>query len=114
MTAFVLITGANPNPPGTDVAEFNGEFVTLQNLAGSALDVGGWFVRDAAGSPLVVPYGTKIAPHGQLRIYTGPGVETPGSVYCNRRRALLNNTGDTLRLFDRRGTLLQTFTYGAT
>ncbi len=112
MSAMVVITGANPNPPDADVQAYNGEFVVLQNLSQAAVDVGGWFIRDARGVPLVMPYDATIPPGGRLRIYTGPGTDGGGNVYCNRRRAVLNNKGDTLTLFDRSGTLIQRFSYG--
>jgi hypothetical protein len=112
MSGVVIMTGVHPNPPGRDVQAFNGEFVLVQNLSQLTADVGGWFIRDSKNVPLVVPIGTTVGPGGHLRVYSGTGQNFAGHIYCNRRRAVLNQAGDTLTLFDRSGHEVQRFSYG--
>ncbi len=109
----IVITGVNPDPRGPDVQEQAGEFVLLENLSDTAFDVSGWFIRDAKGATIVVPLGTTIVGRGRLRVYSARGAGDAEHVFCNRRRAVFNNEGDTVRLFDRFGTQHQKFAYGS-
>ncbi len=109
----IIMTGVTPDPSGSDVQEHAGEFVLLENLSDTTFDIGGWFIRDAKGATLVIPFGTAIAGRSRLRVYTGRGKSGTGRVFANRRRAVFNNPGDTVALYDRFGTKRQTFRYGA-
>jgi hypothetical protein len=108
---FVVITNAFVNPPGSDVAEHNGEYLVVQNVGDTSVDVGGWTLRDAAGATVEIDAGYQIPSNGSLRLYTGPGVNASDRFYGGRRRAMLNNPGDTVMLFDSEGNLRQTFSY---
>ncbi len=107
----VIISGVHPNPQGDDLTVHNGEFVVLHSFADHAVDVGGWALRDAKNHVLNIPAGTTIAPRGQLRVYTGPGVTAPGRVYVGRGAPILNNRQpETVQLLEG-GYVRHTFAY---
>jgi hypothetical protein len=108
----IVISGVIPNPKGGDTQQQGGEFVLLENLSQTAIDLSGWRILDTKNTTLVLPYGTVIAPGGRLRVHTGRGLQGPDRVFCKRRRAVWNNVGDTAKLYDPFGQLLQTFSYG--
>ncbi|WP_104167572.1 glycerophosphodiester phosphodiesterase family protein [Arthrobacter sp. SX1312] len=97
--AALEISGAVNNPAGDDVLPDAGEYVTLRNVSGSALDVSGYFVRDAANNILRVGEGYVLQPGGELRIHTGPGTNTPTAYFNAIPASVLNNTGDSLGLW---------------
>lgn len=108
----VIISGVHPNPRGEDLAAHNGEFVVLHSFVDDVVNVGGWAVRDAKDHVLSIPAGTTIAPRGQLRVYTGPGVNAPGRVYIGRRSPIFNNREpETVQLLSDGSSVRHTFTY---
>ncbi len=108
---FVAITNAFVNPPGSDVAPHNGEFVLIANVGAQPVDLEGWSLEDPARTRITLPPGYTISPSGRLRVYSGPGVNTADRFYAGRRRAMLNNRGDRIALRDARGIVRQIFEY---
>ncbi|WP_247827559.1 glycerophosphodiester phosphodiesterase family protein [Arthrobacter antioxidans] len=97
--AALEISGAVNNPAGDDVQVDAGEYVTLRNASGSAVDVSGYFLRDAANTVLRVGDGYVLQPGGELRVHTGPGTNTPTAYFNAMPSSVLNNTGDSLGLW---------------
>jgi putative cell wall-binding protein/beta-lactamase superfamily II metal-dependent hydrolase len=107
----VVFAGVVADPAGDDVQPENGEHVVLRNDGDAAADVGGWYVIDAANNRLNIGAGYTIGPGGELRVYTGPGTNTSTRYYNGRGSAVLNNTGDSLTLYDASGQPVATFSY---
>jgi glycerophosphoryl diester phosphodiesterase len=84
--------------PGDDVQPQNGEYVVLRNVWSKPVDVGGWYMRDAAYNLLPIAEGYVIPAGGTLRVYVGPGTNTPERHYIGRSSAVLNNGGDSIAL----------------
>jgi glycerophosphoryl diester phosphodiesterase len=84
--------------PGDDVQPQNGEHVVLRNVWGKPVDVGGWYMRDAAYNLLPIAEGYVIPAGGTLRVYVGPGTNTSDRYYIGRPAAVLNNGGDSIAL----------------
>ncbi|HVQ16005.1 MAG TPA: lamin tail domain-containing protein, partial [Vicinamibacterales bacterium] len=97
-TAAVVISRLVANPVGRDVEPGAGEHVILQNTGSATENVGGWFLTDAAGHRMVISADYTIPPGGTLTVFTGLGTNSPSRFYCQRRAAVLNNTGDTIVL----------------
>jgi glycerophosphoryl diester phosphodiesterase len=73
----------------------------VRNTTDAAVDVGGWSIRDQAGNLLGIGDGYVIPAGGQLRVYTGPGPNTPDAFYNGFDRSFLNNTGgDAVALYE--------------
>ena len=97
--AAVEISGAVNNPAGDDVRPEGGEYVTLRNVSGSAVDVSGYFLRDAANNILRVGEGYTLQPGTELRVHTGPGTSSSSAYFNGLTASVLNNTGDSLGLW---------------
>lgn len=95
----VEISGAVNNAPGDDVQPEAGEHVTLRNASSSAVDVSGYFLRDAANNILRVGAGYVLQPGAEPRVYTGPGTDSADACYNGLTAAVLNNTGDSVGLW---------------
>ena len=85
-------TRSHPRPEG-------GEYVTLRNVSGSAVDVSGYFLRDAANNILRVGEGYTLQPGTELRVHTGPGTSSSSAYFNGLTASVLNNTGDSLGLW---------------
>lgn len=92
---------------GNDSSDMpQGEWVELYNNSTEAFDLTGWYIRDATdgdGNKTVItalntaPATTTIAGKGWLVVYMN--------------KAVYNNTGDTVRLFDNLNTLIDSHSY---
>jgi len=109
--APLQITGVVADPDGDDVQPETGEHLTIHNATSGAVAVDGWYILDAADNRLDGGPGYNIPAGATLRVYTGPGTNTPDRYYNGKGSAVLNNTGDTLRLYASDGTLIDTFAY---
>ncbi|MGV0111847.1 glycerophosphodiester phosphodiesterase family protein [Arthrobacter sp. CP30] len=107
--AGLEISGAVNNPPGDDVQPETGEYVSLRNTSGTAVDVSGFFLRDAAGTILRVGDGYVLQPGAELRVYTGPGTNTAAAYYSGLPASVLNNSGDALGFWSADLRLLDVF-----
>ncbi|MBP6777640.1 MAG: lamin tail domain-containing protein [Piscinibacter sp.] len=87
------------NPEGTDLQR---EHVLLRNGTGSAIDLAGWTIEDAARRPhrYRFPPLTLMAPGGSLRLWSARGTDDTHNLYWGRRQAVWTNTGDTAVLRD--------------
>ena len=85
--------------PGNRSSE---EWVELFNGGSAAADLGGWALDDAAGGgskPFGIPNGTVLLPGGFLVLYN------------STTHVALNNDGDTVRLLDPSGTVIDSCSY---
>jgi micrococcal nuclease len=102
--ASVVLADLEPNPPGPDEDDLNGEWVLLENRGSREADLTGWMLRDESSvNRYSFPSGTRLAPGGQVAVHTGCGADTPGDLYWCQDGPLWNNGGDTALLLDPRG-----------
>jgi glycerophosphoryl diester phosphodiesterase len=94
----VVVDALVNDVPGDDVQPENGEHVVLRNVRSKPVDVGGWYMRDAAYNLLPIAAGYVIPAGGTLRVYVGPGTNTSDRYYIGRTSAVLNNGGDSIAL----------------
>lgn len=104
----VRILESNNNVPGSDTQDEHGEHLVLVNDGPAAVDVSGYYVRDAANNILRVGDGYVLQPGATLRVYSASGTDTEDAYY-NGGGAVLNNGGDSLGLWSARDQLLDTF-----
>lgn len=87
----------------------NQEWVCFSNYGGDA-DVTGWRVRDEANHTYVFPSFTL--PAGEtVRLHTGSGPDGQTDLYWGSGRAIWNNSGDTVYLYNARGSLVDRYGY---
>lgn len=97
------------NPPGNDVEFGAGEYVVVRNVSARAIDAAGLVVRDAANNTLTVGARYPVPPGGELRVHTGPGNNTATAYFNGGSASILNNGGDSVALWDKRGRLQDVF-----
>ena len=94
----------NWDAPGTDgnPGTYNGEWFRVFNDDATALDVGGWTIRESAARGIFdLPSGTRIPANGFLTVYAGSGSNTATKVYLGLERTLFSNEfGDAGFLLD--------------
>jgi len=90
------------------------EFLELINLTDSALDISDWVIADTVRPRFTFPPGTVLAGHCGLIIFGGgsPSGEFGGSLILTAGSLALNNTGDTISIWDREGELRLRISYG--
>jgi endonuclease YncB( thermonuclease family) len=102
--AALTLADLQPNPPGPDEDDLNGEWALLQNLGGRGADLTGWVLRDeSSANRYHFPAGTLLAPGGQVTVHTGCGRDTPDALYWCHDGPVWNNGGDTALLLDPQG-----------
>lgn len=85
--------------PGTNQTEW----IEIYNNRSSSVDIGGWTLDDAAGgsSPYDIPQGTVLQPKGFIVFYG------------NETGVQLNNNGDSVRLLDSEGNIVDSYDYSS-
>ncbi len=110
--AAVTLADLEPNPPGPDEDDLNGERALLQNQGGRGADLTGWVLRDeSSANRYHFPAGTLLAPGGQVAVHTGCGGDTPGDLYWCHDGPVWNNGGDTALLLDPQGNVAGRLSY---
>jgi hypothetical protein len=113
-TGTVYINEVLINEPGSDV---NGEFVELVNPGGTAVDLSGWTVSDAAGLRHTFAAGTSLGAGAAIVIFGGasgiPGTVT-NAVAASTGSLNLSNSGDTVTVKNSAGTTVTTVTFSST
>lgn len=104
----VVIADAVNDVPGSDVTPEVGEHVILENTGKRTIDVSGYMIRDAANNALTVGGGYLLEPGQTLCVYPGPGTNSGEAFYAGGA-GVLNNAGDSLALWEAKGTLADTF-----
>lgn len=93
---MVIIKELLPNPIGKDAA---GEWITLLNDGDAEANLRGWSVKDASNKKFVF---------GSETLLAGQELKLPYSL----TRITLNNDGDTVSLWDERGSKVDELSYG--
>ena len=105
----------NWDAEGNDAANVNGEWIDIQNLGTVPVQLGGWWLRDAAyrgykAHGYVIPAGTSVEPGATLRIHVGRGTNSADRLYWGLGENIFANVtnnsqamGDGAWLFDPQG-----------
>ena len=75
-----------------------GEYVVLRNDDSAAVDLQGFYLRDAADNKLTIDDSFSLTPGTLVRVYTG-GDAPAGAIAIGRGRGIWNGGGDTAILF---------------
>jgi hypothetical protein len=86
------------------------EFVTLENTGKVPTQIGGWRLRDNVGKVLLLPE-FNLNAGARVRIYTGKGHSTRLALFLGRRADMWHAQHDTVRLYDPRGSAIDTLRY---
>jgi hypothetical protein len=105
--AAVRIDRIQYDSPGADDgsnASLNAEWIRLENAGSKSVKLGGWTIRDAAGSVYRFGRFTLFA-HNLVTIHTGHGSNTRHHRYWGSGNYIWNNDGDTATLKRVNGTV---------
>lgn len=95
--------------PGNDHENLNEEWVCFSNRGGDA-DMTNWQVEDEANHSYQFP--SFMLPVGvTVRLHTGSGTDTAADLYWGSGRAIWNNSGDIVYLYDSSGNLVDEYSY---
>ena len=101
----IRITGFEPDPPGRDNENLNGEWVEITNRGEAEVSLAGATLSDDANT--MYHFGDiTLAPGQSVRVHTGSGTDTSRALFWGRRAPVWNNAGDTAFLRDPDGLLL--------
>lgn len=102
--ATAYLARVEPAPEGEDLAEGGGEYVVVANNADIRVDMGGWYIDDAAGNRLDLGIGRQIDVGAELRVHSSCGESTDDAVFACAGVEVLDDQGDVLTLRDSAGT----------
>jgi hypothetical protein len=91
------------------------EFIELLNYGADEVDVSGWSLSDAVSVRHIFPSDTIISPYTFLSIFGGSAPVLPNINWqvASTGSLGLNNTGDTVSLFDAGSQLIDKVSYGS-
>jgi len=96
--------------PGNDNQNRNEEYVCFTNQSAEAVNMTDWQVRDEAEHEYIFPAFT-LNPGASVRLRTGCGEASATDLYWCSPRAVWNNDGDTVYLFDSQGQEVTRYRY---
>lgn len=100
----------NFDAPGNDLFNLNGEYVIIENTGFKRLNIRGWTVKDSSTN-IYEFYRYIFEPGSKIYIFSGKGEDGGGKFYWNGTRPIWNNEHDTLYLRDRKGLLIEIYSY---
>jgi hypothetical protein len=98
------------DPPGKDLSknsEYVKEYIQVKNTGTSTLTLTGYVIRDNGPQKYTFPKGFKLAAGKTVTIRSGTGKNTATTLYWGKASYIWNNTGDTARLYNAKGALLE-------
>lgn len=98
---------------GNDNENLNDEYVVFRNDGEDTLDLTGWSVEDEADHTYAFPDGFTLDPGEEVTLHTGSGDDTDTDLYWGSGRAIWNNGGDTVYVFDDAGASVVEKSYGS-
>jgi micrococcal nuclease len=98
------LVGIEPDPPGPDEEDLNGEWVLLSGNGIATLDLTGWVLRDESSQNRYrFPDGFLLRPGEGVAVFTGCGEDAPEILHWCAGGPVWNNGGDTALLLDPAG-----------
>ena len=111
LTAEIRIWAIEPDAPGRDDRNPNGEFVAIAN-EGAAFDIGGWMLRDESSTHrYTFPDGFVLEPGQIVTVRSGCGEDDPPDLYWCATGTVWTNSGDTVLLLDPAGAVVDRVRY---
>jgi len=102
----LVVAEINEDAQGNDHDNLDDEYIVFENTGETAIEMGGWRVSDEADHTYTVPQGVTLEPGARVTLYTGSGDDSESELYWGSGRAVWNNNGDTIYVYDDGGTLV--------
>lgn len=112
----LVITEVFENAPGDDRENPNGEFVIIENVGDTAVQMEGWGLRDESTRHRYTFPSVEVGPGEVMQIRTGCGEDDATSnpialFWCGPEPPVWNNDGDLALLLDPNGGIVSEFSY---
>lgn len=108
----LTIEEIEPDAPGNDAENLNGEWVRITNSGPDAIDLAGWMLQDQSSSHRFTFPAGMIEPLATITIRSGCGEDSDTELFwCVSRSAVWNNDGDTAFLLDPAGNIVDSLGY---
>jgi len=107
----VIIAAIQGDAPGHEFENVYHEWIQFLNVSGTALNMTGWYVEDAAGWHYDFPENYIFLKGSLMRLRTGKGEDTVSDLHWGYGRPILNNEGDTVYLYNKDARLVTQYTY---
>lgn len=88
------------------------EYVCLVNADTDSVQLAGWELRDRIDHSLILG-AHLLEPQAGVRVHTGGGVDHGGDLYANAGDTIWNDDGDTVKLYEAAGRLVDKVDYRA-
>jgi len=105
--ANVVIWYAHYDAAGNDHYNPNDEYIVLKNIGGTSINLEGWVMQDKENHTYIFPC-FELLSGATVTIRTGSGTNTATDLYWGSKRAIWNNKGDTVYLYDPNNNLVAT------
>ena len=110
--AALSLEGLEPDPPGPDEDDLNGEWVLLANEGAEPADLTGWVLRDESSQNRYrFPEGFVLDAGETVAVHTGGGADGPAHLYWDAPGPVWNNGGDAALLLDSAGNVADRLRY---
>lgn len=108
----IEIAGLEPDAPGDDARNPNGEWVEIVNRGDTGADLTGWAMQDESSSHrFEFPDGFTLAPDAAVRIFSGCGDARAAELFWCDDDPVWSNRGDTAYLLDPAGNVADRASY---
>jgi micrococcal nuclease len=98
------------NAKGNDNENLNDEYVTFRNKCNYTINMSNWILKDTINTTYTFPE-FYLMNKSMFTLYTGPGKNNSTHLYWNNNRAIWNNAGDILYLWNSNGILMLNYSY---
>ena len=106
-SASVSISDLEPDAPGDDSQNPNGEWVEIANRGNNSVDLSGWSLRDESSRHrFEFPAGFELGAGDEVRVLSGCGEATKDKLYWCDGGPIWSNGGDTAYLLDPAGNVV--------
>jgi micrococcal nuclease len=98
-SGHIILLKFNYNAEGNDNENLNDEYVILQNIGYTPLNMTGWTIKDEGSNIFTFP--EYILPtDGDVMLHTGSGSNTENEIFWSKKGAVWNNKADAMYLRD--------------
>jgi micrococcal nuclease len=110
-TPEIRIAAVHPNPAGPDGEALNDEYLVIENVGRTSVDLSDWYLVEGGGKAYFSFGGQTLEPGTELVVHVGSGRDTGGHVYWGEANPVLGNAHETLKLVDGDGERVVRFEY---
>ncbi len=104
------INWVQSNAAGNDNENLNGEFITLRNKCTYPASISGWRLQEGGGKTYKFK-SLVIDAKNSVTLHTGSGKDNATDLYWGLERAVWNNAGDTVLVWDNESMLVLNYSY---